>query len=299
MLTVPLGAALTADSVFSDDAIEKNDEVDAEGDNNVGEKYAVSDKIPVPTSPSKVPMSPEKSEKISITSPVVSPPTSPEKKLLPPSYKSLDASELDLQSGVMDNQNTITENGINPPPAERGLTIDTTVEEPQKLPRWVYLGIMFGMVIISLVVISANADRTYVILVAQVFNGCLLPFFSTCLLLCLNDNQFMKSSPQPLWANAFLIISVIITMFLANNAILTKIFGGLLEDVDNAVTIRLGVAVGAAIVEIFLVIVGTSLGKDLWRSFKQSKLSLLCFQEDMMNNTAEERRDSDIKLSKV
>ena len=166
MLTVPLGAALTADSVFSDDAIEKNDEVDAEGANNVGEKYAVSDKIPVPPSPSKVPMSPEKSEKISITSPVVSPPTSPEKKLLPPSYKSLDASELDLQSGVMDNQNTITENGINPPPTELGLTMDTTVEEPQKLPRWVYLGIMFGMVIISLVVISANGKilSTYITL---------------------------------------------------------------------------------------------------------------------------------------
>ena len=158
MLTVPLGAALTADSVFSDDANEKND-VDAEGDTNAGEKYTVSDKIPVPTSPSKVPMSPEKSEKISITSPV-SPPTSPEKKLLPPSYKSLDASELDLQSGVMDNQNTITENGIirpsNSQPSELGLTMDTTVEEPQKLPRWVYLGIMFGMVIISLIVISAN-----------------------------------------------------------------------------------------------------------------------------------------------
>ena len=88
-------------------------------------------------------------------------------------------------------------------------------------------------------------------------------------------------------------------MFLANNAIITKIFGGLLTDVDNAVTIRLGVACGAAIVEIFLVIVCTSLGKDIWRSFKQSKLSLLCFQEDMMNNTAEELQDSDIKLSKV
>ena len=29
-------------------------------------------------------------------------------------------------------------------------------EEPQQLPRWVYLGIMFGTVIISVIVISAN-----------------------------------------------------------------------------------------------------------------------------------------------
>ena len=34
-------------------------------------------------------------------------------------------------------------------------------------------------------------DRLVVILVAQVFNGCLLPFFSICLLLCINDEQFM------------------------------------------------------------------------------------------------------------
>ena len=34
-------------------------------------------------------------------------------------------------------------------------------------------------------------DRLVVILVAQVFNGCLLPFFSICLRLCINDEQFM------------------------------------------------------------------------------------------------------------
>ena len=71
---------------------------------------------------------------------------------------------------------------------------------------------------------NVSVDRTGVILVAQVFNGCLLPFFSTCLLLCLNDQQFMRTSPQPLWANLFLVTSVIITMFLANNAIIQKIY---------------------------------------------------------------------------
>ena len=32
-------------------------------------------------------------------------------------------------------------------------------EVPQQLPRWIYLGIMFGMVIISVVVISANGKQ--------------------------------------------------------------------------------------------------------------------------------------------
>merc|ERR1711920_347483 len=141
---------------------------------------------------------------------------------------------------------------------------------------------MFGMVIISLIVISANADRTYVILVAQVFNGCFL--------LCLNDQQFMKTSPQPLWANIFLVTSVLITMFLANNALIQKIFGEMLQDIS----IRLGVAVGAAFVEMFLVSVLTSLGKDLWRSFRESKISLFCFVE---TNNTEEERNSDTKLS--
>merc|ERR1719225_357120 len=107
-------------------------------------------------------------------------------------------------------------------PPHQGLESETLL--PQKLPHKIYLGIMFVMVIIATIVISANADRTYVILVAQVFNGCLLPFFSTLLLLCLNEEQFMGERPQPLWANLLLVSAVLITMFLANNVVLTKIF---------------------------------------------------------------------------
>ena len=66
------------------------------------------------------------------------------------------------------------------------------------------------------------------ILVAQVFNGCLLPFLSTLLLLCINDPQFMGSRPQPLWANILLLLSVMITMFLASNVIIQKMFSSLL-----------------------------------------------------------------------
>ena len=105
------------------------------------------------------------------------------------------------------------------------------------------------------------------ILVAQVFNGCLLPFLSTLLLLCINDPQFMGSRPQPLWANVLLLLSVMITMFLASNVIIQKIFSSLLTCPD-CVNIRLGAAAAAAVVEMGLVIAFTSLRRDLGRSFR-------------------------------
>ena len=123
-------------------------------------------------------------------------------------------------------------------------------------------------------------DRLVVILVAQVFNGCLLPFFSTLLLLCLNDEQFMGDRPQPLWPNILLVFSVLITMFLANNAIVQKIFGSLLTCAD-CVTIRLAVAAGAAVIEMILVILLTSLKRDLSRSFKQSSLGRTMFEKSL------------------
>ena len=66
-------------------------------------------------------------------------------------------------------------------------------------------------------------DRILVILVAQVFNGCLLPIFSVCLLLCINDHQLMVSAPQKGWSNVFLVISVTFTMFLAGNVLVEKV----------------------------------------------------------------------------
>ena len=152
MLTVPLGAALTADSVFSDDTNNDKNDADAEGegDNEAdNDKYAISsDKIPVPTSPSKVPMSPTKSvtsEKISMpSSPVNSTPASPAH---------------DNQSFVNDNNSVIRPSSSQP--SELGLTMETGVKDPQKLPRWIYLSIMFGMVIIATVVISANGNKQF------------------------------------------------------------------------------------------------------------------------------------------
>ena len=228
MLTVPLGAALTADSVFSD---RPSSQTKAGADNPTYEEDE----------------EPKKSTK----------------------------------------------------PTSQGLESETLL--PQKLPHKIYLGIMFVMVIIATIVISANgeiqhievllfykinlpADRTYVILVAQVFNGCLLPFFSTLLLLCLNDEQFMGERPQPLWANFLLLGAVLITMFLANNVVLTKIFGAVCgPNISwcSLVSIRLGVACGAAVLEMSLVILLTSLRRDLVRSFKLSALGRAIFERSL------------------
>lgn len=198
MLTVPLGAALTADSVFSDDIPDD------------GKTYT---------------------EKIGTDNP-------------------------NFEDDDMNQKNVENNTKIN---------IDNTPIEAQKLPRWAYLGIIFVMVIIATVVISANADRTLVILIAQVFNGCLLPFFSTCLLLCLNDHQFMSASPQPGWANLFLLVSVTITLFLASNVIIQKVFGSFL----TGVSVRLGVAIGVALGAMAVICGVTSLGRDLLQSFKK------------------------------
>ena len=109
----------------------------------------------------------------------------------------------------------------------------------------------------------------------------------------------MKASPQPLWANIFLVVSVMITMFLANNVILGKIFGQVLEtyvEKSSITTVRLGIAFVAAFVEITLVAALTSLGKDIWRSFKQSKVSSLCGYKQMSN---ENKEDGETRFSKV
>ena len=125
-----------------------------------------------------------------------------------------------------------------------------------------------------------SVDRTAVVLVAQVFNGCLLPFFSTLLLICLNDPQFMGRSPQPVWNNFLLVISVIITMFLANNSILLKIFGGLLAQTSKPTSIRLLISLVVAFIEMLLVLVTTSLGKDLLNSLKKSSNQARRFNKD-------------------
>jgi len=136
----------------------------------------------------------------------------------------------------------------------------------REMPRMLFLGLMLVMVLVSVVVISANADRTLVILVAQVFNGCLLPLFSTCLLLCLNDKQFMVSSPQSGLANIAMTICVTLTFIFTANVMLQKLLGTVITNVF----IRLGLATGLGVAGMGSVCVATSLGGEIVSSFSKT-----------------------------
>lgn len=90
----------------------------------------------------------------------------------------------------------------------------------------------------------------------------------------------MGERPQALWANILLVVSVMITMFLANNVIIQKIFGSLLT-CETCVSVRLGAACGAAVLEMCLVIIFTSLRRDLVRSFKQSIIGRAIYERSL------------------
>ena len=108
-------------------------------------------------------------------------------------------------------------------------------------------------------------DRTYVILITQVFNGCLLPLFATCLMLCLNDSQFMVTSPQSGLANIAMLICVTLTFVFTSNVLLQKLFGQFLTNVY----LRLGLALGLGVAGMTVVCLVTSLGREIVSSFKK------------------------------
>jgi Mn2+/Fe2+ NRAMP family transporter len=252
MLAVPLGAALTADSLFS--RCEEEDNCEVKKKSKVKKETIVSISIeqeeaePSSLTPLKESIEPGEGTSFPpqeaacklLTSSSHSPPLSPTKSLS--ASMTSHHKELELEC------------------AEEGKVLKT-------LPRVVYWGIISVMVAIATIVISLDAPRVEIILIAQVFNGCLLPFFAICLLTCLNDPQFMASSPQKGWANIFLLISVTITIFLASNVIIQKLFGHLVD----GISIKFGIAGGISLVTITLLCCLTSLGKDLINSWKKQE----------------------------
>lgn len=135
--------------------------------------------------------------------------------------------------------------------------------------RWTRWTIITSMVFIATGVVSCSLPRSTIILVAQVFNGMLLPVFSFCLLFCVNDSQFMAEAPQGLAANAVLVPAVAITLFLAMRVAVQKLLG-VLGAVDphtriNWLTLLLTALVLAAI------LCKTSLRADLQRSLAEAR----------------------------
>eukprot|EP00931_Biecheleriopsis_adriatica_P068269 TRINITY_DN42248_c0_g1_i1.p1 TRINITY_DN42248_c0_g1~~TRINITY_DN42248_c0_g1_i1.p1 ORF type:complete len:489 (-),score=74.13 TRINITY_DN42248_c0_g1_i1:59-1525(-) len=85
-----------------------------------------------------------------------------------------------------------------------------------RLPKRMYWGVAVSMVVIPTLVVGGGLPRGAVILVAQVFNGILLPLFCLCLLICYND-----SSPG-ICAKIRLYICVLVTFLLAWRVLLLK-----------------------------------------------------------------------------
>merc|ERR1711971_190562 len=210
MLAVPLGAALTAESVFSQcrEELEKEEEEDAattELENKLLDHKKISEmsKDAEAAGGSEPGAGGEEEQREPLKKceeetgeeeDEVPPMASPEHlTLLPSPYTSLIPGSLPamrLQQAALQIAAQVAK--------KEG-------KELKKLPRPAYWSIITGMVLISTLVIALDAPRVQIILIAQVFNGCLL--------LCLNDPQFMSSSPQKAWANIFLVISVTLTLF--------------------------------------------------------------------------------------
>ena len=125
MLTVCLGAALTADSLFSaDHKDQKISKREASGVNNEG------------------------------IYPDTAKPAAKDETIQNREVKGIDNQGL---ASDAENQCTDVKTEIS----------SLTETKGGKMPRWIYLGIMFSMVFVSTVVISANVDRKTVILIAQ------------------------------------------------------------------------------------------------------------------------------------
>jgi len=133
------------------------------------------------------------------------------------------------------------------------------------MPRKYFLGLIFIMVVVSSFVMCFNVDRTYVILIAQVFNGCLLPLFATCLMLCLNDKEFMSTSPQSGVANIAMSICVTLTFVFTSNVLLQKLFGSFLTNVY----LRLGLAFGLGSAGMLVVSLVTGLAGNIIASLRK------------------------------
>lgn len=244
MLAVPLGAALTADSLFSE-----------EEEEGAGQGKIESTNVYKPVEPLKLTQQQQQQDVEANVEPDVGNETPEDQE----AGQMAEDEASRLQLVVEEGEQTIP--ALNSPRSP-DIPEDGQSKAVKQLPRPVYWSIISVMVAVASIVIGMNVPRVKIILIAQVFNGCLLPVFSICLLLCLNDPQFMSAAPQKRWANIFLFLSVSITLFLSSNVFIQKMFGHLMSGVQTKICIAGSVAV-LTMISICLV---TSLGKDLLRS---------------------------------
>jgi len=152
----------------------------------------------------------------------------------------------------------------------RGATLEDVLSNMKNVPPRVFFGIMVSTQVVAFAVISAGVNLVAMVTLAQVFNGCLLPMYTFCLLFCLNDAKFMGKQPQTWTQNLSLLFAVLISTFLSCNVVLQNI---LPNSNDNMV---IAIAFGAAFV-IFLLIC------FLTKSGRAALASLLCWSDARKN----------------
>ena len=111
------------------------------------------------------------------------------------------------------------------------------------------------------------------------YNGCLLPFFYVCLLLCINDERFMSTSPQKGWANVCLLIGAFVTIVFTFSTLIDNMFHWLVSHHHTTASIfetkKIIASLIAAIVTMVILFLFTNLGVDVKRSmtmfFKRSR----------------------------
>jgi hypothetical protein len=90
---------------------------------------------------------------------------------------------------------------------------------------WRYRGTTRFILFFTMLPTMADVSAETIIMTAQVVNGCILPFFATCLFLCVNDPYVMQAQPQTVWQNVRLFVALFFCWLLATNVILSTIFG--------------------------------------------------------------------------
>ena len=87
----------------------------------------------------------------------------------------------------------------------------------------------------------------------------------------------MSSSPQKGWANIFLVISVSLTLFLASNVFIQKLFGHLLAGPH----VKMAIAGGVSVCFMTLLCLVTSLGRELLSPIRRPPPTLAAPQQTL------------------
>jgi hypothetical protein len=108
---------------------------------------------------------------------------------------------------------------------KKSLTVDEKLVLRWNSRGWRYRLAAVLILFLPMIPTMANVSAVVIIVMAQVVNGCILPFFATCLFLCLNDPNVMQAKRQTVWQNIRLFVALFVSWMLATNVLLSNILG--------------------------------------------------------------------------